>query len=172
MVDNLLEEGKMDWCKGKIASKWSYCDSSFAARDWLFSGRCMLVGRKGPQWWEWHDGSWVADHTLWLSGRRAQLVWLPTQIECSHRRWTVKQTQGHWWLTYAWWLELLHQNYRYIQLGRFIWNRHSVWKYFSANSIHFYRHLGHFIEIYIAIWNGCNAKKKKSIISHLIKLHD
>lgn len=101
--------------------------------DWLFSNWCMLIGEKrGPKWWEWHDGSWVADHILWLSWRCAWLVWLLTQIECSQRRWTLSQTQGHWWLTYAWWLERLHQNHWYILLRRVLGMQSSVWIYSFA----------------------------------------
>lgn len=90
------------------------------------------------QWREWHDGSWVADHILRLSWRCAWLVWLLTQIECSHRRWTLSQTQGHWWLTYAWWLALLHQNYWCTLFRRFLGMQPSVWIYLS---------------IYLSIWD-------------------
>lgn len=121
-------EGRMDRCRGKRAYFFSYSNSgSVARRLTVFKLMHAHWGERGPQWWDWHDGSWVADHILWLSWRCAWLVWLLTQIECSQYRWTLSQTQGHWWLTYAWWLERLHQNYWYILLRRFLGMQSSVW---------------------------------------------
>lgn len=95
------DEKKTDWCWEKGGGKSIFffvtVIQALLLSTWLFSNWCVLIGEGegGPGWWEWHDGSWVADQIiLWLSWRFALLVWLLTQIECSQRRGTPRQTQG------------------------------------------------------------------------------